>query len=890
MRAGVATRPLLWPVYDEPGSPSYSRKIVRFGKIGGHLAIQIRNMEEQPGKLPDDGDEQPKPVQPTEISFSEASISTRYDDVYQVVVPDEIATVRWRDGAYEFVCQNAVTLRVQVLNSGIIRLRYSPDGSFAPDFSYAPDPLFQPEKVTVTLNENNNEYVLVSKHVQVVVTKTGLRVKFYDHDDRVLCEDEGGYSAKRTIMRGWCEVQMEKKCHRKEVFFGLGDKTCGVNLAGKKFENWCTDSYGFGRETDPLYRAVPFYYALNQGIAYGIFFDNTFRTRFDFDSEETGVTTFSADGGELNYYFLYGPALLDVTRSYARLTGTHELPPMWALGYHQCRWSYYPDSRVRDIAREFRERKIPCDAIYLDIDYMDGFRCFTWSKNHFPDPGQLIADLKADGFETVLMVDPGIKEDPEYFVYREGTEQGMFLRTADGELAKAPVWPGFCAFPDFTQPAVRSWWGDLHRELYAELGVSGFWNDMNEPAVFYTNHKTLPDNVLHNYDEHPCSHRKAHNIYGQQMNRASWEGFRRLRPDKRPFLLTRATYSGGQRYAAVWTGDNYSNWEHLQIANIQCQRLSVSGFSFCGTDIGGFAGSADGELFVRWLQLAVFHPLMRVHSMGQHASGDTLPADEAELADPALHISDQEPWSFGEKWTDLAKKAIELRYCLLPCLYTAMWHQVLDGTPVIRHLAFADATDQRLWEQERDFLFGEHILVSPVIQPKIQRQGVYLPKGNWYYFWTGQVYNGEVFVNTMPDQIPFFIREGAVLPVYPVRQWTNQEPVDELTLYVYYKNGLETSHLYEDFGEGYAYRDNDFSLKLFETEGAGSEFTLRQRKEGDFEPACKTVKIYLVGFPDFVKKCWVDGEEEPIKEIRLRDRSLYTVTVKPEFKTILWQA
>ena len=828
-------------------------------------------------------------AEPTEISFADASVSKRYDDVYQIVVPDEVATVRWRDGAYEFVCRNRVTLRVQVLTAGIIRLRYAPDGLFAPDFSYAVAPGFLPEKVTVTLNDNDNEYLLVSEQLQVVVSKINLQVKIYNLDDRILSEDEAGFSAKRTILRGWCDLKMEKKCHRKEVFFGLGDKTCGTNLAGKKFQNWCSDSYGFGRETDPLYRAIPFYYSLNQGLAYGIFFDNSYKTHFDFDSEDTGAVRFSAEGGEMNYYFLDGPSLLEVSRAYALLTGTHELPPLWALGYHQCRWSYYPDSRVRDIAREFREREIPCEAIYLDIDYMDGFRIFTWDEKRFPDPKKLIEDLRAQGFETVLMIDPGIKEDPEYAVYNDGMEKEMFVKTADGAVAKAPVWPGFSVFPDFTNPAVREWWTAWHEDLYCNLGVSGFWNDMNEPAVFHVHHKTLPDDVMHHHDGHPCSHRKAHNIYGQQMNRASWDSYKELRPEKRPFLLTRATFSGGQRFAAVWTGDNFSTWEHLQIANIQCQRLSISGLSFCGSDIGGFAGSADGELFVRWLQLAVFHPMMRVHSMGQHASGDSLPADEAELSDPKLHISDQEPWSFGEKWTEFAKKAIELRYALLPCVYTAMWLHTLDGTPVIRHLAFADDNDPRLWEQERDFLFGEHLLISPVIQSKTQRQGIYLPKGNWYYFWTGQLGSGEMFVNVIPEQIPFFIREGAVLPVYPIRQWTGEKPVDELTLYVYYKNGLETSHLYEDAGEGYAYRNNDFSLKIFETEGKNGDFTLRQRKEGDFEPSYDKVKVYLVGFPTFVKHCTVDGSEIPIKEIRLRDRSLYTLVVAPSFERIEWK-
>ncbi|MBL7776038.1 MAG: DUF5110 domain-containing protein [Saprospiraceae bacterium] len=452
------------------------------------------------------------------------------------------------------------------------------------------------------------------------------------------------------------------------------------------------------------------------------------------------------------------------------------------------------------------------------------------------------------------------------------------------------VWPGFCAFPDFTDPNVRDWWGELYRSLYVEDGVSGFWNDMNEPAVFHVHHKTLPDQVLHHFDGQPCGHAKAHNVYGLLMTRASWEGFKRLQPEKRPFLLTRATFAGGQRYAAVWTGDNFSNWEHLAIANVQCQRLSISGFSFCGTDIGGFAGSADGELFVRWLQLAVFHPLMRVHSMGPHAGGDIAVTEEAQLSDPALHVSDQEPWSFGEKWTALAKKAIELRYALLPCLYTAMWQNCQDGTPVLRHAAFADPEDPKLWDCERDFLFGDHLFVSPVVQSKLQRQLVYLPKGNWYYFWTGQPHNGEIFVNVNPEQIPFFVREGAVLSTYPILQYTAEKPVDELTLYVYYKDGSENSQLYEDAGEGYAYQKEEFCLRRWQTSGTADTFSLEQEILGAWAPPYEKIKIFLVGFPTFVRQCRVDREALPIKEIRLRDRALYTVTVAPDFKRITWNA
>lgn len=830
------------------------------------------------------------PQPPKEIAFSEADVSTRYADVYEVVVPDEVTNVKWQNGSYEFVCQNGVTLRIAVVAPGIIRLRYSPDGHFQTDHSYAISPDFNSEKVTATLNESDNEYVLVCDPLQVVVAKSGARVRFYDQNDRLLNEDDEGYSARRTIMKGWCELKLTKKCQRKEAFYGLGDKTCSPDLRGKTFQNWCEDAFGFGRETDPLYRAVPFYYGLNQGVAYGIFFDNTFRTHFDFDSAENDTISFQAEGGELNYYFLNGPGLLDVARAQARLTGTPELPPIWALGYHQCRWSYYPHSRVLEIADKFRELEIPCDAIYLDIDYMDGYRCFTWDKSHFPEPKQLIDQLQENGFHTVVMIDPGIKEDHQYSVYREGLEKNMFLRTTDGDIAKGPVWPGFCAFPDFTHPEVREWWGDLYAGLYQQDGVSGFWNDMNEPAVFHVDHKTLPDQVLHHFEGQPAGHRKAHNVYGMLMTQASWEGFKRLRPDKRPFLLTRATFSGGQRYAAVWTGDNHSNWEHLAIANVQCQRLSISGFSFCGTDIGGFAGVVEGELFVRWLQLAVFHPLMRVHSMGQHAGGDIAITDEAQLSDPALHVSDQEPWSFGDKWTALAKKAIELRYALLPCLYTAIWQNSQDGTPVLRHAVFVDPDDPKLWDCERDFQFGDHLFVSPVIQPKVQRQLVYLPKGNWYYFWTGQPSSGEIFVNIMPEQIPFFVREGAVLSTYPIRQYTSEKPIDELTLYVYYKNGVETSRLYEDAGEGYAYLKEQYCLRTWNAQGTADSFSIQQEIKGDWLPPYERVKIFLVGFPTYVRQCRVDNAELPIKEIRLRDRALYTITISPDFKRITWNA
>ncbi len=827
---------------------------------------------------------------PAVVALEEADIRLRYEDVYETHSPDEIASVRWRESAYEFICQNGILLRVQVVAPHIIRLRYSPDGLFQPDFSYALAPERPVLKGKVALSETANEYILTTPALQLVLTKSGACARFYDADDRLLNEDAAPFVARRTVLKGWNYLKISKKCQRKEAFYGLGDKTCGANLHGKAFQNWCTDAFAFDRGTDPLYRAIPFYYGIHHGLSYGIFLDNTFKTHFDFGSEERDIVSFWAEGGELDYYFLYGSTPTDVARAYAQLTGTPELPPLWALGFHQCRWSYYPHHRVLEVADTFRALSIPCDALYLDIDYMDGFRCFTWDKERFPDPQGLIKALRERGFHTVIVIDPGIKEDPNYPVYRDGVEQGMFVRAADGTVAKGTVWPGFCAFPDFSDAKVRHWWGELHRELYTALDVGGFWNDMNEPAVFHVRHKTLPEDVLHVYEGQWAGHRKIHNVYGLLMTRATWEGLRRLRPEKRPFVLTRATFSGGQRYAAVWTGDNCSSWEQLALANVQCQRLSVSGFSFCGSDIGGFAGTPDGELFVRWLQLAVFHPLMRVHSMGQNLAGDTPLADEAQLTDPALHQLDQEPWSFGERWTPLSQKAIELRYALLPYLYTAVWKNCQDGTPVLRHAAFADPEDPKLRDVERDFLCGEHLWVSPVVQPKVQRQLVYLPKGLWYYFWNGQPASGELFVNVLPEQIPFFVRAGAVLPTYPVMQHTGEKIVDTLTLYVYHHTGREAvvSQLYEDAGEGYDYRQGAFCLRTWKTYSDKQSFFLEQQIEGKRSPFYKKIKIFLIGLSTFLRKCTVDAQEAPIREIRMHNRTLYQFTVSPEFSRIQW--
>src|SRR5699024_5667175 len=455
-------------------------------------------------------------------------------------------------------------------------------------------------------------------------------------------------------MKGVTKVEITKEAPEDLTYWGLGDKVPESNLRGHSFENWNTDSFEYKRGDDPLYRSIPFYAALQNGRAYGIFLDNSYRSHFDFDSNERNISSFSATGGVMDYYFINGPGLTEVTERYSRLTGTPEMPPMWALGYHQCRWSYYPESRVRKLAETFRDKQIPCDALYLDIDYMDGYRVFTWNEDHFPDPTSMIEDLKQQGFKTIVMIDPCIKADNDYFVYRQGKEKDYFCRRPDGDLLLAPVWPAQSAFPDFTRPEVRDWWADLYEDHIAAKKVAGIWNDMNEPAVFEIESKTMPEDIRHHYEGQPCSHKKAHNIYGMQMARASLQGLKKHNPDKRPFLLTRANFAGGQRYAALWTGDNIASWDHLKLANEQCQRLSISGYSFVGTDIGGFVDEPSPELFTRWLQLSVFHPLFRTHTMGFNVDGSAaVDEEEVQQQKKRKETSDQEPWSYGEKYTNI---------------------------------------------------------------------------------------------------------------------------------------------------------------------------------------------------------------------------------------------
>ncbi len=759
----------------------------------------------------------------------------------QELFPGKVISSQTTDEGFLFSCDNGVQLMLYVVTDKILRFRYAAEGRFEADFSYAV-PADQPRRELEFLEfkEKPDHYRITTERLICTVSKENAGVRILDRSGTLLSADEKGFHWEYDYETGNDIVKMSKQVQSGVHYYGLGDKPDNMNLRGKRYQNWGTDTYGYVKGSDPLYKNIPFYLELHQKIAHGIFFDNSFKSFFDFAAERADVTSFWAMGGEMNYYFIYGPTLMEVTQEYTRLTCPPELPPLWALGYHQCKWSYYPESNVKAIAQGFRDRKIPCDALYLDIDYMDGFRCFTWSPTHFPEPKRMVQELAEDGFKTIVIIDPGIKIDPNYSVYTEALENDYFCRRGDGPLMKGSVWPGLCNFPDFTRPTVREWWAGLFKGLIEETGVKGVWNDMNEPAVFEKG--TFPDDVRFDYDGHPGTHRKAHNVYGMQMARATNDGVKRFAYPNRPFTITRSTYAGGQRYSSGWTGDNIASWEHLWLANIQCQRLSISGFSFVGSDVGGFIDTPDGELYVRWVALAAFHPFFRTHSSGDHG--------------------DQEPWSFGQEFCDLAKSFIELRYRLLPYMYTTFWQYVQEGTPMLRPLAFLDQNDTDTYLRMAEFALGDHLLVCPITQAGADGRWMYLPRGNWFYYWTDEPKGGgaEVWASAGLDRIPLFVRAGAVIPFYPVMQYVGEKVVEQLTLHVYYTEGDEVSVLYEDGGEGYGYAKGQSTTRHFRVHGNDNSFSLKQEITGPFEPTYETYSVVLHGFPFAPAMVTVDGQ------------------------------
>ncbi|MGH9791481.1 MAG: TIM-barrel domain-containing protein, partial [Candidatus Acidiferrales bacterium] len=411
--------------------------------------------------------------------------------------------------------------------------------------------------------------------------KSPLRVIFLDPKGQVILEDHP------ALPMAWSEagVRVWKSMAADEHYYGLGEKAGLLDKRNQAYTMWNTDAFGYQESTDPIYKSIPFFLALQNGKAYGIFFDNTYRSQFDFGKESEDYYSFGATGGEMDYYFFYGPHPKQVVQLYGELTGRMPMPPRWALGYQQCRYSYFPEARVREIAATFRQKKIPADVLYLDIDYQKDNAPFTIDRERFPNFEDMINDITAEGFRFIAITDLHLKKEAGYEPYDRGLAGDMFVKNPDGSAYVGVVWPGESVFPDFTMTRAREFWGSLYKD-FVDMGISGFWNDMNEPAIFQRADKTMPLDTVHRLDDGTTKdHRAIHNVFGMQNARATYEGLLKLRPNQRPFVLTRAGYAGTQRYAATWTGDNSSTWNHYRMTVPMLLGLGLSGYAMVGNDV-----------------------------------------------------------------------------------------------------------------------------------------------------------------------------------------------------------------------------------------------------------------------------------------------------------------
>ncbi|WP_020617466.1 glycoside hydrolase family 31 protein [Paenibacillus daejeonensis] len=641
------------------------------------------------------------------------------------------------------------------------------------------------------LKETNDVYRLFLPELTVELNKTTAQIDFYTQQGELIASQEEIYSSNRGEYV--CRNRMEAESH----IYGLGEKTGFLDKKGEKYDMWNSDVFDpHVPEIEALYVSIPFLVHFQPGkTSYGLFLDNPGRTSFDMRTQPDAYT-FQVNAGTIDYYFIPGPGLPDVLRKYSGLTGTMDIPPAWAIGYHQSRYSYMNEEEVMSIARTFKEKRIPCDVIYLDIHYMDEYRVFTFDPVRFPNPRRMIEQLQEMGIRIVPIVDPGVKKDPEYGPYQDGVQHDYFCKKLEGDLFIGDVWPGASAFPDYTEEKVRDWWGEQHR-YYTESGIQGIWNDMNEPAVFNTT-KTMDLDVVHGNDGTPKSHRELHNLYGMLMSMATQQGLRKQLGGERPFVLTRAGYAGIQKYAATWTGDNRSFWEHLAMSIPMVLNLGLSGQPFAGPDIGGFAHHTSPELLARWTQAGAFFPYCRNHSV--------------------LESIRQEPWAFGEQIEDICRTYIRLRYRFMPYLYTQFHQAHTTGMPVMRPLVLEYPDDRKVYEMCDQFLVGSDLLFAPILRPHTESRSVYLPAGEWIDYWTGERYSGgqHILAYAPIERMPMYLKAGALIAeLADDEAWKPEmsaQSAIELVVYAGSAGTTSTGQWYEDDARTYAYEEGSYNL------------------------------------------------------------------------------
>ena len=725
-------------------------------------------------------------------------------------------------------------LQITALQDDVIRVRATRAAEFPPKYSYAVLPAPQEPSgntAKVQSDETATAVELTTSALRVHVDRRNSMVTFAGNDSILIARDAA------PITWNGDDFTITKYMPPDEHYFGLGDKAGPLDHRNQAFTMWNTDAYGWQESTDPLYKTLGFLLALNHGMSYGIFFDNTYRQHWDLGKVSPVEYSFGAAGGEVDYYFIYGPRPRQVVSTFTALVGRAPLPPLWSLGFQQSRYSYFPESRVREIVQTFKEKKIPLDAIYLDIDYQNGNRPFTVDAQRFPNLSGMVHDFLKEGVHTIAITDLHIKQEPGYAPYDSGKAIDAFIKNPDGSDYVGSVWPGPSVFPDFTRKAVRDWWGSLYKDFVND-GVAGFWNDMNEPAVFLVPGKTMRVDARDRVEEpgqpsRVTDQREIHNVLGMLNSEATYQGLLKLNPNERPFVLTRATYVGGQRYAASWTGDNSSTWNHMRLSVPILQNLGVSGYPIVGADIGGYKGSPQPDLLTKWLELGSFNPIDRDHTEKDSA--------------------DQEPWVHGPEHEAIRKRYIQERYRLLPYIYTSLEETTKDGVPLMRPM-FLEYPDQEPLVTEGDwansqYFFGHDLLIAPEPYEFTQPYRTILPNGNlWYDYWTGQqLQPGEFKASPKLDTLHVYVRGGAIIPRQPLVENTSEKPQGPLELRVYPDRTCQGS-LYMDDGVSFDYTKGKYLRVQYSCEGYEDALRLKiSPQQGSFSPWFNQIQAVIYG-------------------------------------------
>lgn len=704
---------------------------------------------------------------------------------------------------------------IYIYSPTIIRVNMTKSPS-APDQSFA---VIQQPSAEISYKDMPDSIEVRTSTLKLRINKSPLRFSFYTADDQLLSADDERFG---TNWQGE-QVITYRKLFPDEKFIGLGEKTGNLDRRGTSYVNWNTDASEHGIKTDPLYKTFPFFIGLHSSLMYGLFMDNTHKSYFDFGATtDEQMSWFGADGGDMNYYFFGAQSVTKILEDYTWLTGRMEMPPLWSLGYQQCRWSYMSAKEVLKVAQTFRKKKIPADVVYCDIDYMDNYKIFTWHPENFAEPKAMMDELKAMGFHLVTIVDPGIKVEKGYKQYDEGIKKNYFATYPNGEKYIANVWPGRCHFPDFFRGDVRDWWGKSFTAL-TDAGVDGFWNDMNEPAAWGQN---IPS--LMQFGKRPMP--ELRNAYGMEMARATYDGTKKILKNRRPFVLTRAAYAGTQRYSAVWTGDNSAYDAHMLLGQRLVNSLGLTGMALIGVDIGGFTGNPTPELMVRWNSLGVYTPMFRNHA--------------------CIGTVYREPWQWGTKNEAIIKKDIQQRYRLLPYIYSSFYQAHQTGLPVSRTLAIDYTHDENIYhpKYQNQFLFGDAILICPTVSTD-DTADVYLPKGNWYRLSTEEKFIGlQVITAEAPlTDLPVFIKASAIIPMQSVIQNTAEKGDGILELNIW--NGDEPNQFvyYEDDGLSYNYEKGEFYKRVIRFD-PGNKLIVLDTTEGNHPSKFTHINLILHGF------------------------------------------